>query len=133
MTDLDRGELSRAATQLNGHGSFEPFTVDVTRNQDLEALRDRVVAIYGCAGGERVGDEIRCGYHGLRFAGDGICTTPSRLLARAYPGIATYSVSQSKSGPIWTWSPSMVHFFVAAIRGSRPPARALCDRRSSES
>jgi NAD(P)-dependent dehydrogenase (short-subunit alcohol dehydrogenase family) len=49
MTDVNRGEFSLAARQLNGTGMFEPFTVDVTRNQDLEALRDRVVATYGCA------------------------------------------------------------------------------------
>lgn len=49
MTDLNDRELSRAAAQQDGHGSFDHFTVDVTRNQDLEALRDHVVATYGHA------------------------------------------------------------------------------------
>jgi len=42
--------------------------------------------------GQVVGDDIQCGYHGLRFAGDGTCTlvagteTPAKgLCTRAYP------------------------------------------------
>lgn len=49
MADLDEIELSRAAAHEGGSGGFDPLTVDVTRNQDLDALRDHVVATYGLA------------------------------------------------------------------------------------
>jgi NAD(P)-dependent dehydrogenase (short-subunit alcohol dehydrogenase family) len=49
MTDFNREELQRVAEQQDGDVRFDPFTVDVTRNQDLEALRDHVLATYGHA------------------------------------------------------------------------------------
>jgi NAD(P)-dependent dehydrogenase (short-subunit alcohol dehydrogenase family) len=49
ITDLNERELRQAAAQQADAGSFDPFTVDVTRNQDLVALRDHVSATYGHA------------------------------------------------------------------------------------
>lgn len=47
MADLDHGKLGRTAAQLDDRGRFDHFTVDVTRNQDLGALRDHIVATHG--------------------------------------------------------------------------------------
>ena len=47
---------------------------------------------YALSKGELVGDDIQCGYHGLRFDGQGACThvpgqdnIPPRLKGRCYP------------------------------------------------
>ncbi len=54
--------------------------------------------------GKVVGEEIECGYHGLRFDGEGTCTLnphgrgqiPPRARLRAYPAV-------EKGGAIWVW------------------------------
>lgn len=47
MTDRDSSQLHRAAIAPDGYGSFDTRRVDITRNEDLEALRDHIVATYG--------------------------------------------------------------------------------------
>ncbi len=53
--------------------------------------------------GKLIGDEVECGYHGLRFNGAGHCThvpgqatIPPRLHATAYPVVERY-------GWVWVW------------------------------
>lgn len=54
--------------------------------------------------GRREGDEVRCGYHGLKFGSDGICTerpggadeNPAPICVKAYPAIERY-------GYVWIW------------------------------
>ncbi len=53
--------------------------------------------------GSRVGDEIQCGYHGMRFASTGACTMipgqemiPAAAMVRSYPLVERYNL-------VWIW------------------------------
>lgn len=53
--------------------------------------------------GKRIGDELQCGYHGMRFAIDGACTLapgqthiPSQACVRSFPLV-------QKHGLLWIW------------------------------
>ncbi len=54
--------------------------------------------------GRREGDDLRCGYHGLKFGPDGVCTerpggadeNPAPICVKAYPAVENY-------GYVWLW------------------------------
>jgi phenylpropionate dioxygenase-like ring-hydroxylating dioxygenase large terminal subunit len=71
----------------------EPLVVFRRGNGEAAALTDRCPHRKApLSSGEVVGDDIQCGYHGLRFAADGTCThVPGNapigpnFRARSYP------------------------------------------------
>ena len=74
------------------------------RGNRLVALEDRCPhRSLPLSRGALIGDTLRCGYHGLEFAADGVCTRipgqsqiPSNARARSFPLIERYRL-------IWIW------------------------------
>jgi phenylpropionate dioxygenase-like ring-hydroxylating dioxygenase large terminal subunit len=53
--------------------------------------------------GDRIGDCLRCRYHGLKFAGDGRCVEiPGQSVVSAAVRVRTYPIVE-KHGGIWIW------------------------------
>lgn len=76
-----------------------------TSDGEVVALQDRCPHRFvPLSMGKRVGDTLRCGYHGLRFAADGQCAEMpnddtadiSRVCIRSYPAVQRYGV-------VWIW------------------------------
>ena len=73
-------------------------------NGTLVALTDRCPhRLLPLSAGSRVGDEIQCGYHGMRFASDGVCTMvpgqeliPAAAKVQSYPLVERYNL-------VWIW------------------------------
>jgi phenylpropionate dioxygenase-like ring-hydroxylating dioxygenase large terminal subunit len=71
----------------------EPLVMFRRHDGTVVALDDRCPhRLYPLSKGELVGDEIECGYHGLRFDGSGACTRipaqkeiPARFRVRSFP------------------------------------------------
>ncbi len=82
----------------------EPVVLYRRRDGTLVALEDRCPHRHAPLSFGRIeGDDLRCMYHGLRFAADGACvevpgTTkiPTRLCARSFPVV-------ERSSWIWVW------------------------------
>jgi phenylpropionate dioxygenase-like ring-hydroxylating dioxygenase large terminal subunit len=82
----------------------EPVLMYRLGDGQAAALQDRCPhRLVPLSKGERVGDEIRCGYHGLRFASDGRCThipgqafIPQNARAVSYPLL-------ERNGLLWIW------------------------------
>jgi vanillate O-demethylase monooxygenase subunit len=82
----------------------EPVVLYRTKNGSPVALADRCPhRQYPLSKGQRIGDAIQCGYHGLEFASDGRCIRvpqqdhiPQALRADAYP-------LSERWGFIWIW------------------------------
>ncbi len=53
--------------------------------------------------GKRVGDEMQCGYHGLRFNADGLCTeAPGQARPSDKACVATWPLA-ARHGLLWIW------------------------------
>ena len=71
----------------------EPLVMFRRQDKSIAALDDRCPhRLYPLSNGEVVGDDIECGYHGLRFNGAGACTgipaqkeIPKRFGVRSFP------------------------------------------------
>src|SRR5262249_36502103 len=82
----------------------EPIVLYRRRNGAIVALEDRCPHRFAPLSLGRVeGDDLRCMYHGLRFAPDGACVevprsaaAPARLCARALAGVEGSSL-------VWVW------------------------------
>jgi phenylpropionate dioxygenase-like ring-hydroxylating dioxygenase large terminal subunit len=82
----------------------EPIVVYRTQAGDLVALEDRCCHRHApLSAGRREGDSIRCGYHGLKFNANGVCTeipgadkVPAKACVRTYPVI-------SKNNWVFVW------------------------------
>lgn len=82
----------------------EPIVLYRKQNGDPVALEDRCAHRHAPLHlGRLVGDDLQCGYHGLRFGGDGMCTgvpsqdtIPPRARVKSYPVV-------ERHGWIWVW------------------------------
>ncbi|MEA2257511.1 MAG: hypothetical protein QOJ51_336 [Acidobacteriaceae bacterium] len=82
----------------------EPVLMYRCSNGTVAALQDRCPhRLVPLSSGQRIGDEIQCSYHGLRFAADGRCThipgqaiIPSNSRATSYPLV-------ERQGLVWIW------------------------------
>ncbi|CAN5676243.1 aromatic ring-hydroxylating dioxygenase subunit alpha [soil metagenome] len=100
------------SNELDGPGklvhrtiSNEAIVVYRKENGDIAALADRCphrfVPLHR---GKVVGDTLQCGYHGLRFAGDGMCVhhpvsgapIPNAARVRSFPAVDRHS-------GLWVW------------------------------
>jgi vanillate O-demethylase monooxygenase subunit len=53
--------------------------------------------------GRRIGDELQCGYHGMRFAVTGLCTlAPGQAQIPAQAAVRTFPLVQ-RHGLLWIW------------------------------
>ena len=95
-------EVSRAP--LGRSICNEPLVLFRREDGTAAALDDRCPhRKYALSAGRMIGNDIECGYHGLRFDGAGTCThmpaqktIPPRFGVRAYPTV-------EKSGLIYVW------------------------------
>jgi phenylpropionate dioxygenase-like ring-hydroxylating dioxygenase large terminal subunit len=82
----------------------EPVVLYRRSDGSVTALQDRCIhRRVSLSLGTIVGDEVQCGYHGLRFAADGQCTSipnqrsiPPRACIRSYPVV-------ERDGFVWIW------------------------------
>ena len=82
----------------------EPIVVYRTQGGKLVALENRCCHRHApLSAGRREGDSIRCGYHGLKFNAQGLCTeipgadkVPPQACVRAYPVV-------SKNNWVFVW------------------------------
>ena len=82
----------------------EPIVVYRTKDGKLVALENRCCHRHApLSAGRREGDSIRCGYHGLKFNAQGICTeipgadsVPAKACVKTYPVV-------SKNNWIFVW------------------------------
>ena len=83
----------------------EPVLVFRKQDGSLSAIRDlcphRFVPLHK---GRQIGDVIQCGYHGLRFGGDGICTH-NPVAGAPIPKAARVTAWQvaEKHTIVWVW------------------------------
>jgi vanillate O-demethylase monooxygenase subunit len=78
----------------------EPMVFFRRANGSIAALSDRCPhRLYALSKGEIIGDDIQCGYHGIRFNGGGVCTLipfqreiPRGFAARAFPVIEKHAL-----------------------------------------
>jgi phenylpropionate dioxygenase-like ring-hydroxylating dioxygenase large terminal subunit len=78
----------------------EPLVMFRLRDSSLAVLDDRCPhRFYQLSKGQLVGDEIECGYHGLRFDGSGVCTRipaqsdiPARFGVRSFPAVERFGL-----------------------------------------
>ena len=107
-SELDAGLVSRTICN-------EPIVMFRTESGGVAALQDRCPHRFvPLSMGQRVGDTLQCGYHGLRFAADGSCAempndrdnTVLKPCVKAYPLVERYGV-------LWLWigepAQAMVH------------------------
>lgn len=68
------------------------------------ALQDRCPhRLLPLSAGKRVGDEVQCGYHGMRFGPSGACTLiPGQELIPATAVVQSYPVVE-RYGLVWIW------------------------------
>ena len=73
-------------------------------NGEVAALQDRCPhRLLPLSAGKRVGDELQCGYHGMRFSMAGECTlAPGQSMVPAKACVATYPLAE-KHGLLWIW------------------------------
>lgn len=86
-----------------------------TAESGIAALEDRCPHRFApLSRGKVKGNELECGYHGLRFAASGACSlnphgpVPPRAIVRAFPAVERY-------GLIWLWPGDPVRADPAAI------------------
>lgn len=78
----------------------EPLVFFRRSNGSVAALSDRCPhRLYALSKGELIGDDIQCGYHGIRFDGSGACTLipfqpeiPRGFAARSFPCIEKHAL-----------------------------------------
>ena len=96
--ELDQGLVSRKICN-------EQIVMFRTGSGQVAALQDRCPHRFvPLSMGQRVGDTLQCGYHGLRFAADGRCAempndrdnTVLTPCVRSYPAVERYGV-------VWLW------------------------------
>jgi vanillate O-demethylase monooxygenase subunit len=82
----------------------EPVIMYRLRSGKAVALQDRCPHRFvPLSLGQRVGDEIQCHYHGLRFAGNGLCThIPGQSVIPPNSGALTYILTE-RQGLAWIW------------------------------
>ena len=81
-----------------------PVVMYQASNGELAALEDLCPhRLMPLSFGKRVGDELQCGYHGLRFSTQGQCTLapgqdtpPAKACVRTFPLVARHSL-------LWIW------------------------------
>jgi vanillate O-demethylase monooxygenase subunit len=103
-------------TELNGTNMVArrfldtPVVMFKTSDGQLAALEDLCPhRLMPLSAGKRVGDELQCGYHGLKFSVAGLCTeapgqekAPSKACVRSYPLVARHGLLF-----IWLGDPSL--------------------------
>ena len=96
--ELDEGPLGR---RLLG----EPVVMFRNGQGVAAALEDRCAHKFlPLSMGRVCGDEIECGYHGLRFGGDGACRRiPGQKLIPANIRVRAYPVAE-RLGLVWVWT-----------------------------
>ena len=96
--ELDGGLVSRMICN-------EQIVMFRTESGGVAALQDRCPHRFvPLSMGQRVGDTLQCGYHGLRFGADGACAdmpndrdnTVLKPCVQAYPAVERYGV-------VWLW------------------------------
>jgi len=94
--ELAQGPLARTLLE-------QPVVLFRTSSGSVSALQNRCPHRFAPLSlGKIRGEELECGYHGLRFDGSGVCShnphgkIPPRAKVRAYPVIERY-------GYIWLW------------------------------
>ena len=97
-TDVDQGTLF-ARTILG-----EPIVFYRTADDSVTALEDRCCHRHApLSKGRLEGDEVRCMYHGFKFAADGACThVPGEDRVPKKYGVRRYPVVE-KQNLIWIW------------------------------
>ena len=97
-SELDADVVSRTICN-------EKIVMFRTSTGEVTALQDRCPHRFvPLSMGQRVGDTLRCGYHGLRFGADGSCAEmpndpdadSGRVCVRSYPAVQHYGV-------VWIW------------------------------
>jgi vanillate O-demethylase monooxygenase subunit len=77
--------------------------------------------------GKRLGDQVQCGYHGMRYGPDGVCrgvpgqdSVPSRARVTSYPVI-------ERHGLVWIWTadPSLITQSIPDVPWLSDPAWAV--------
>lgn len=68
------------------------------------ALHDRCAhRLLPLSAGKRVGDDVQCGYHGMRFGPGGACTLiPGQELIPGTAAVVSYPVAE-RYGLVWIW------------------------------
>lgn len=82
----------------------QPLVLYRTENRDVVAMEDRCChRLAPLSKGRREGDDLRCMYHGLKFAPDGRCIEiPGQPTVPASARVRTYPARESGSW-IWIW------------------------------
>ena len=110
----------------------EPIVFYRTQAGSIAALADRCPhRKYPLSKGQIVGDDIECGYHGLRFGPSGLCTRipaqnaiPNGFGTRAYPIIERNNLVYVWIGEAEKADASLLHDF---FENSDPAWAAECD------
>jgi phenylpropionate dioxygenase-like ring-hydroxylating dioxygenase large terminal subunit len=76
-----------------------------TENGKITALADACAHRHlPLSRGARIGDEIQCGYHGMRYRADGICSAvPGQHSVPANARVRCYPVAE-RQGFVWVWT-----------------------------
>ncbi len=104
-TELGDGLLSRRLCD-------KPVVLYRLANGSAVALEDRCPhRLLPLSAGTRVGDDVQCGYHGMRFGPDGRCVLipgqeriPPAAAARSFPLVERYGIAW-----IWLGEPSVAN------------------------
>lgn len=98
VNELDEGKV--AARKFLG----TPVVMMRHSNGQVAALEDKCPhRLLPLSAGTRVGDELQCGYHGLRFSIKGDCTlAPGQAHIPTQACVKTYPL-QERYGLLWIW------------------------------
>src|SRR5579862_5215237 len=82
----------------------EPMLFFRTADGTIAAFQDRCPhRLAPLSAGRRIGDRIRCGYHGIEFAADGRCVhIPGQDTVPASAGVRTFP-ALLRHGCAWVW------------------------------
>ena len=81
----------------------EPVVLYRQRNGAVVAMEDRCPhRYYPLSLGEVVGDNLRCGYHGLTIDGEGNCVRAPNQDGTPHCPLRTYPVEE-RFGLVWLW------------------------------
>jgi vanillate monooxygenase len=82
----------------------EPLVMFRREDNSVAVLDDRCPhRLYQLSKGKLIGDDIECGYHGLRFAGSGQCThIPSQGTVPTGFGVRSFPAAE-RSGLVFVW------------------------------
>jgi vanillate O-demethylase monooxygenase subunit len=82
----------------------KPLVMFRRRDNFLAVLDDRCAhRLHQLSKGQLVGDDIQCGYHGLRFNGAGACThIPAQKEVPARFGVRSFPAAE-RSGLVYVW------------------------------